>query len=661
MNYKSVSYQQLLAIFACLALALIAHVESLPLWVLAAVAVLSAFRVLLAYRGRAAPSALIRFSVAALTVAMVFLQFRTFNGLSAGSALLALMAGLKLFETRTQRDIYIITLCIYFLSLSALLESDSFWLLAYLIVVCWLTTATLLRLTSTAPLPDWQRSLRYAGRIFGQALPLALAFWLFFPRLAGPLWQMPSDSGNATSGLSDSMSPGDISDLAQSDDVAFRVHFTGATPPPQERYFRGPVLHDFDGRTWRQGRPAILNAPKLLLRGPAYRYTLSVEAHAHNWIFALDWPARWDLPGGSLNSDNTLIQPGPVSRPMDVAATSYTRATQAQDALNPAVRHQDVHPPPGNPRAVQLAQALRNAHPEDLDYVHAVLEMFARQAFYYTLTPPKLGNDSVDEFLFDTKRGFCGHYASAFTVLMRAAQIPARVVTGYQGGTFNPFGDYWIVRQSDAHAWAEVWIAGAGWMRVDPTSVIAPSRVDHGVNEAVSADEPLASRWQRQTPWLMQTRLRLDALRQLWRERILLFDQDSQQHLLEWLNVPEPDAEKLVIVLTVVLGLIFGWLTWQVRREVDASPKELLLRAYARLCAKLAAAGVPRLPHEGAENYAQRIAGRRPDLAPVVGALLRQYSRLRYAAAAARPTVGQFDAAVRAFRPSSTPPDSRGS
>jgi protein-glutamine gamma-glutamyltransferase len=296
--------------------------------------------------------------------------------------------------------------------------------------------------------------------------------------------------------------------------------------------------------------------------------------------------------------------------------------------------------------------------------VRAVLDMFTRQEFYYTLTPPKLADDSVDEFLFKTKRGFCGHYASAFATLMRAAGIPARVVTGYQGGTFNRFADYWIVRQSDAHAWTEVWIEGRGWLRIDPTSVIAPSRVEHDLREAVGADEALGSRWQRRTPWLADTRLRLDALRQLWRERILLFDQDSQQKLLEWLNIPEPDGQKLVMVLTAALTVALGWLTWAVRREIDPARKEPLIRAYSRLCAKLGAAGMPRLAHEGAEDYAARVAERRPDLGPTVTALCRHYSLLRYAAAPARITVGQFDAAVRAFRPRtkrSTPPGSRGS
>jgi transglutaminase-like putative cysteine protease len=645
-----VSYEQLAGISACLVLALIAHLRSLPVWVLVTVAVSAGIRLLLAHRGRAAPARAVRLVIAVLAVALLFLQFRTFNGLAAGTALLALMAGLKLLETNAQRDIYVITLIIYFVSVSALLEGDSFWLLGYLIGVCWLTTATLLRLTSTLPAPDWRRSLRYAGRILAQALPLALVFWLFFPRFAGPLWHMPED-GSAGSGLSDTMSPGDINELALSDDIAFRVRFATAPPPPQERYWRGPVMHDFDGHAWKIRNSSLNAAPALQFQGPAYRYTLSLEPHRHNWIFALDWPSHWDLPRGALTGDYTLVQPEPVSRPIDVMATSYTRM-QSSGPLSARLRQWDLELPPNrNPRTLRLAQTLRGEHPQEMDYVRAVLDMFARQEFYYTLTPPKLADDSVDEFLFNTKRGFCGHYASAFATLMRAAGIPARVVTGYQGGTFNRFADYWILRQSDAHAWTEVWIEDRGWLRIDPTSVIAPSRVEHDLRDAVGADDPLGSRWQRRTPWLADTRLRLDALRQLWRERILLFDQDSQQKLLEWLNIPEPDGQKLVMVLTVALTLVLAWLTWAVRREVDPARKEPLIRAYSRLCAKLAAAGMPRLAHEGAEDYAARVAQRRPDLGPAVIALCRHYSILRYAASPARITVGQFEAAVRAFRP----------
>ena len=660
MNPKTVSYGQLLGISACLALALAAHFETLPAWVLATVAVSGGIRLLLARRGRPAPPRIVRLLIAALGIALLFRQFHTFNGLTAGAALLALMAGLKLLETDTQRDIYVITLIIYFVGVSALLEGDSFWLLAYLIAVCWLTTATLLRLTTTLPIPDWRRSLRYAGKILGQALPIAVVFWLFFPRFAAPLWQIPDSGHSAASGLSDTMSPGDIDQLALSDDVSFRVHFAAATPPPQELYWRGLVMHDFDGHTWRRSYFDSRSVPPLQPQGPAYRYTVSLEPHEHRWVFALDWPSQWDSAGGVLTGDYTLVRRDPVSRPIDVHATSYTRM-QSPAVLSDSLRRRDTRLPPNrNPRTIQLAHTLRGAHPDDMEYLQAVLALFSQQPFYYTLTPPLLADDSVDGFLFDTKQGFCGHYASAFATLMRAAGIPAHVVTGYYGGTFNRFADYWIVRQSDAHAWTEVWIEGRGWLRVDPTSAIAPSRVERGAGDAVSADEPLVSRWQRRAPWLADARLRLDALRQMWRERILFFDQDSQQQMLAWLNIPEPDGQKLVLILAAALAVALCWLTWSVRREAGPVRKEPLVRAYSRLCAKLAAIGIPRLPHEGAEDYALRVAQRRPDIGPAVSELCEDYSSLRYAAVAARTTIREFDAAVRAFRPMAAAKPPRG-
>jgi transglutaminase-like putative cysteine protease len=649
---RAIAFEQLLAISVCMALALLPHLRSLPVWLLFTVAGLGGIRLALARRGNAVLPRGVKLAIAALAIGLLFLRFRTFNGLSAGTALLALTAGLKLLETHTRRDFYVLVLIIYFLSMSILLEGDSFWLLTYVIGVGWLTTAVLLRVTTTLPAPGWPRSLRYTGRILAQALPIALAFWLLFPRFSGPLWHMPDDGQSAESGLSDSMSPGDITALALSDEIAFRVRFAAAAPPANERYWRGPVMHDFDGHTWTRGRPRLIAAPTLQPRGRAYQYTLSLEPNRHNWIFALDWPTHWNLPQGALTSDYTLVRPEPVSRPIDVAATSYTDV-QDPEPLNDYQRRRDVRlPQDRNPRTLQLAQTLRRANPDDREYVRSILDLFSRQAFYYTLTPPKLSDDSVDEFLFETKRGFCGHYASAFATLMRAAGIPARVVTGYQGGTFNRFANYWIVRQSDAHAWDEVWIEGQGWLRVDPTSVIAPGRVERGLNDAKSADSSTESRWQYHASWLADTRLRLDALRVLWRERILLFDDGSQIKLLEWLHIPAPDGQRLVMVLAAALLLVFAWLTWQVRREIHPPPKELLVRAYAKLCAKMAAVGLPRLAHEGCEDYAARIADSRPDLEPAVDALCRQYSRLRYSAAPTPQSVGQFDAAVRAFHPS---------
>jgi hypothetical protein len=365
-----------------------------------------------------------------------------------------------------------------------------------------------------------------------------------------------------------------------------------------------------------------------------------------------------------------LVQPAPISQPIDVTAISYPHVHPAQP-LSTGMRWRDSRLPPGrNPRTLQLARAMRSEHPDDMDYVHAVLDMFSQQEFFYTLTPPRLAENSVDEFLFDTKRGFCGHYASAFAMLMRAAGIPARVVTGYQGGTYNRFAGYWLVRQSNAHAWDEIWIEGRGWVRIDPTSAVAPQRVEPGLSDPTGAEDRFASRWQG-LPWLADVRLRLDALRQLWRDRILRYNEGAQLKLLEFLRIPEPDSQKLVLLLAAALMLAFGWLSWQIRREMTPTPRDPAVRSFRRLCRKLAAAGLPRLEHEGAEAYAVRVARERPDLGAEVASLCRQYSALRYGGqgaqgsgpelAAAQLAAAEFAAAVRAFRPRGPlkPPGSR--
>jgi transglutaminase-like putative cysteine protease len=648
---SGVSARQLLWASGCVTLALLPLLASLPVWVLLLAAAAAAIRLVLAAAGRDAPPRAVRLGIAFLCIALLFLRFRTFNGISAGTALLAVMAGLKLLETRSYRDIYVVILIGYFLSLAALLTGDSFWLLGYLVAVCWLTTATLLRLTISQPGPDWLLSLRYAARVLLQAVPLTVVLWLFFPRFAGPLWQVPDDGREATSGLGDTMSPGDIVELALSDEVAFRIRFQGAVPPARDRYFRGPVLHDFDGHTWRRNDPPAGGAPRWLPIGPAYHYTVSLEPHRHRWLFALDWPQRWDVPHATLTEDYMLVQTDAVTQALDVSATSYTRI-QTDAPLSSALRRRDTRlPAQGNPRARALARELRAAHPQDWDLASAILAMFHDQPYYYTLTPPSLTDDSVDGFLFDTRRGFCGHYASAFALLMRAAGVPARVVTGYQGGARNRYADYWILRQSDAHAWDEIWIDGRGWVRIDPTSAIAPERVEHGAAESRDADEPLAALGQGRAAWLGDLRLRLDALREAWRRRILQFNQGSQQRLLQALHIPDPDAAKLVAMLAAGLALALAWLTWQVRRELLPQAVDPVVRAYARVCRRLRAVGLARAPGEAAEAYADRIAHLRPDLAPAVTALCRQYTQLRYGRPPPEQEIRGFTAAARSFRP----------
>ena len=650
-----VTFEQLLWVTACLGLALLASMSTLPLWIVAVVGMVAGIRLVLAARGSDAPPRAIRLIIAAVAIGLLFLQFHTFNGLSAGSALLSLIAGLKVLETRTRRDLYVVPMIIYFLCLAAILQSESFWLLAYLVGVCWLTTAALMRVSRVSRVGEWRGSVRHAGRILAQALPLALALWLFFPRLGSPLWQTPNAANQATSGLSDTMSPGDITDLGLSDDIAFRVHFNGDPPPRTERYYRGPVLHDFDGHTWSRTDAGALAAPPLVFKGKPYQYTVSLEPNQHSWLFALDWPSQWDAASDVLTNDYMLMQATPVSTPTDIVATSYTHS-EAAHPITIGMRQRDTRLSRNhNPRTLELAAKMRSEHSDDLDYIHAVLDMFHEQPFYYTLNPPRLADDSVDGFLFDTKRGYCGHYASAFAVLMRAAGIPTRVVTGYQGGTYNRFANYWILRQSDAHAWDEVWIEGSGWLRIDPTGSIAAERVEAGLNDLATQGAADTSRWEQRSTWFKDVRLRLDALRVMWRDRILRFSQTSQEKLLARMHIPEPDGQKVALVLAACLILAMVWLTWQVRRDLTPRTRDPVSRAYERLCRRLAAIGLPRSPYEGAEAYAARVAAARPDLAATVGALCRRYSQLRYANTPSEDAAATFIAGVRAFRPARPP------
>ena len=652
---ERVTFEQLLWVTACLGLALLASMSTLPLWIVAVVGMVAGIRLVLAARGSDAPPRAIRLIIAAVAIGLLFLQFHTFNGLSAGSALLSLIAGLKVLETRTRRDLYVVPMIIYFLCLAAILQSESFWLLAYLVGVCWLTTAALMRVSRVSRVGEWRGSVRHAGRILAQALPLALALWLFFPRLGSPLWQTPNAANQATSGLSDTMSPGDITDLGLSDDIAFRVHFNGDPPPRTERYYRGPVLHDFDGHTWSRTDAGTLAAPPLVFKGKPYQYTVSLEPNQHSWLFALDWPSQWDAASDVLTNDYMLMQATPVSTPTDIVATSYTHSEAAQP-ITIGMRQRDTRLSRNhNPRTLELAAKMRSEHSDDLDYIHAVLDMFHEQPFYYTLNPPRLADDSVDGFLFDTKRGYCGHYASAFAVLMRAAGIPTRVVTGYQGGTYNRFANYWILRQSDAHAWDEVWIEGSGWLRIDPTGSIAAERVEAGLNDLATQGAADTSRWEQRSTWFKDVRLRLDALRVMWRDRILRFSQTSQEKLLARMHIPEPDGQKVALVLAACLILAMVWLTWQVRRDLTPRTRDPVSRAYERLCRRLAAIGLPRSPYEGAEAYAARVAAARPDLAATVGALCRRYSQLRYANTPSEDAAATFIAGVRAFRPARPP------
>lgn len=631
----------------CLAVGL--HAARLPAWVLAMFALLCGWRIFLAARGRRLPAKPLRVLAIVVVVLAVLGAYRTLNGVDAGTALLALMAGLKLLETRGPRDHVVVLLICYFLILSTFLRSQTLWMLPLYAGVVWVTTTALLRVTQSSATLSPRECLRLSGRMLLQATPFMVVLFLMFPRLPGPFWALPAN-GQSQSGLGEEMNPGAISELTLSDEPAFRVRFAGAAPPPSQRYWRGPVLHDFDGNIWRAARSFAIGGP-IEFAGPIYDYSLMLEPSGRRWVFALDMPESWQQPPQRLtrNFDYQLQTYADIERPMAIQMQSRTRYVAGADLSLTLARLERQLPGQSNPRTRALAVQMRAKAGSDQDFIREVLRMFTEREFFYTLTPPKLERDSVDDFLFNTRSGFCEHYASAFTVLMRAAGIPARVVTGYQGGEYNRLGGYWIVRQSDAHAWSEVWLAGRGWVRIDPTAAVAPERIERGSVDL--ADAPIADRLFRQYSWIGSLRNMWDAVNTAWRERILGFNERAQLKLLERLGIKQPDWRALAIGLGVGLGAALLLLGLLLARELRGRNPDPVAREYLRFCHRLARCGIERRPYEGPRDFAHRIRQSRPDLAGQADVIVQLYIGLRYNGDVERAMLEQLSTHVRAFHP----------
>ncbi len=616
-------------LWACAALGggVLLHADRVPAWTALLALALILWRVVGARRGRWAPGLALRALLALALVVLVLVRFRTLNGLAAGTTLLILMAGLKLLETRTRRDTFVLVGTALFLLLAACLDRQDLGRVPLYALEAWVCCAALAVIGAQALAP--RAALALAGRALLLAAPLAGLLFVFFPRLPGAFWAIPRDE-QALTGLADSMTPGSILSLVTSYDTAFRVRFEAEAPPPPERYWRGPVLHSFDGHTWRRAPDAFQPRPGLRYLGPAYRYQVWLEPSRQHWWLALDTPARSPDFRVQLTYDYELIANEPVVQGVAFEAVSYTH-TGAAAPLSAAARRQDTALPPGsNPRTAELAASLREHAAADAQLVQAALDYLRHGSFVYSLEPPPLGADAVDDFLFRTREGFCGHYASAFVALMRAAGIPARVVTGYLGGEWNPVARFFVIRQADAHAWAEVWLEGRGWTRVDPTAVVAPERLRRGILDLLPQGLSMSERLIHNSPALAYLLQRWDAANGWWSEHVMKFDYRAQLNLLARLGIGTPDARHLGWAFMLAL---LGWLvliSWHLGRGARPARPDALARAYARLCRKLARIAPPRAPHQGPLSLAAAIALHRPEVAPAVRALLERYAQLRY-------------------------------
>jgi protein-glutamine gamma-glutamyltransferase len=605
------------------------HVDRVPLWASAIAALFAAWRWMGTRRRFPLPRKVTLVAITIVLVIVVVAAFRTLNGLAAGTALLVAMGAVKLLETRTRRDQLIVVFVSLFLLLAACLDRQTLLRLPLYAAHAWLACIALLYIAHPATPLRVSEATALAGRSLLYALPLAIALFVLFPRIPGAFWALPPGT-RAVTGLSDSMSPGSITELTDSDQVVFRVWFDAAPPAPQLRYWRGPVLHEFDGYTWRRRRSGFAKQPDLVYEGEPVSYRVVLEPDMGPWWFTLELVNAFPPPARRVyfTWDYQLIA-GETMTDLRYRAVSYPR-TRSAGPLSTLGRRIDSQLPVGrNERTMDLARRMRAATASDAAFSDAVLERFRTGGFEYTLTPPRLDLDSVDDFLFNTRRGFCGHFASAYVTLMRAGGVPARVVTGYLGGEWNPIGKYLIVRQSDAHAWAEIWLDGRGWTRVDPTAVVSPERLMRGFFEALPESTSAATRLMRDVPWLARPRLAWDSLQAWWNDSVVGFDFDAQLDLLDELGFEAPGWQHLGLALAIAIGLWLGWIALQLARLPPRSPPDRLARAYVDLCRKLARAGCPRETHEGPVAFAARLATER-SVGAAAAPLLSRYATLRF-------------------------------
>lgn len=644
--------RNVLWLIAATAIVIAPHLMRLPYWVaLFCVAVLG-WR---AWIGWAAIHFPARWLVGVITLAAsigTFAQYGRLMGRDPGVTLLIVMAVLKLLEMRTQREVTLSIYLGFFLVMTNFLYSQSIPLGVYMLACVWIFVATMIGFNHVGRSPTVVQRLRPAGALVLQALPLMFAFFILFPRTQTPLWALPQDAHGASAGLSESMTPGNIANLIKSDTVAFRVQFADDLPPYQTLYWRGPVLVHFDGRSWTMGDEMMYDRrPDYERRGRLVRYSVQLEPHNKNWIFALDAPAT--LPPDTLiRRDLQLRATRLITERQRYEMASYTDYRYGENATPDQLARALSFPRSRNLKTIALGRQWASETSNPRQILLKAMRLYNRE-FTYTLEPPLLNPDNpYDDFLFNSKQGFCEHFSGSFALLMRAAGIPARVVTGYQGGEVNPITKELIVRQADAHAWVEVWIPQDGWVRVDPTSAVSPTRVEEGVNAAlgpigmiptlISADK---------LGVLANMRFMWQAMNSRWDTWVVGYNMQRQREFFSSMGFGDIDWRTLgfwLLVATFVVGgaVSLGLLVRDRPPRTDAS-----LAAWNRFCTKLAGAGLARAPHEGPLDFLQRVRGARPDLARDVEEITRRYIDARYGEGASKEELRELARLARAFDP----------
>jgi len=616
-------------LLGALVIAVLPHIPALPVWVLFWCAGSWGY---LWFTGKKGPVRINRHIVLLLAVlgliAVLSGAGKTLGG-STYIALLVVTAGLKPMETHTHRDRMVLVFLAYFIVIAALFQSESLTITLYMFLSVFITTAVLIRVNH--PSGDIRFLFGITCRIMIYAVPMMILLFLLFPRIHGNMWGVRrSDMGRT--GFTDRMAPGMVSAMSTDDTPAFRANFQGTLPPPESRYWRGIVFWFYDGRAWNRG----VNLPELwrpATGGKLYEYDITLEPHRQRWLFALDVPVSRPRRTRIL-ADHTLYARMRVRRKIRYHVSSRTGGAVSRRGLGKWEKPALLLPADKSIKARALGEKWRETLDTKEQIVQTALSYFREGGFTYTLSPPLAKEDVIDEFLFENRIGYCEHFASAFTFLMRSAGIPARMVGGYLGGVVNPYGNYLLVRQSDAHVWSEVWLENKGWIRIDPTLEVAPQRIMPQVQTAAGAAQGGNNRrfFGRLFNYFQELRFGWDAVSAQWDIWFVGYSLQTQQDVLSKIGLAVGSWKWMIIGLffgsglAVFMGVFVFYRIW----NRASANMDRIQRDYLLLCEKLARIDIPRKPGQGPQNYSKKVVLARPDLAEPVNRLIRLYIQLRY-------------------------------
>ena len=629
---------------------LLPQTPHLPWWCSALAFAVLVWRGHLALTTKALPSAWWRLGLLAISMVATLISFKTLLGRDAGVTMLAVLLTLKTLELRARRDAFVVFFLGFFCMLANFFYTQSLLTAASMLI----GLLGLLTVLVNAHMPVGKPPLLVAAKTAGWmtllGAPIMIVLFLLFPRLA-PLWGTPGEAIAGRSGLSAKMQVGTIASLALDDSVAMRVKFEGAPPQQPDLYFRGPVLSTFDGREWTSANPDVFSrfrvTASLVVSGEPVRYEVTQEPNSKPWLMVMDAATEAPIIEGyntTMQSDLQWITNRPVNDLLRYKVQSYTNFKHGPQQPVIGLREFVELPPGFNPRTLALANEIRRdprySQAGSGPLVEVVMSKLRTGSYTYTLEPGLYGQNTADEFWFDKKEGFCEHIASSFVILMRALDVPARIVTGYQGGELNGVDGFWTIRQSDAHAWAEVWYEGRGWVRVDPTSSVSPGRT--GAFRRLQAPQNVVGQALRNLnpAFSLQLRATWEAVNNSWNQWVLNYTQGKQLNLLKNIGFTSPSWHDLTYVLigiVVTVSLLgAGWSIW------DRTQHDPWLRLLARARKKLAQAGMHTSAATSPRQLATLLKTRHPGQHDALQRWLVQLEAQRYATADQSQTLKQL-------------------